>query len=287
MNKDFRVSITCADHPKVEKLERRCGPKAFRCLMRLWGFVAATKPDGSLAGMDADDIEIAARWEGAPGEFVGALVALRLLEEDAKGLSVHDWTDHNEYASYAQDRKEQASKAAKARWKSTGGNADSCVERCSQHAPSNADSCNEECPLPSPIPIPNPSQKDKESSSNSCANRSTKSAKSEQHNAGQDDFDAFWAAYPKRKSKGQALRAWAASAKHRPALPVILAAIAAQCAGHDWLKDGGKFIPYPATWINAQGWLDEVRQAPPQGLLTKQGERNFAAAREWAQEVAQ
>ncbi len=29
----------------------------------------------------------------------------------------------------------------------------------------------------------------------------------------------------------------------------------------DWRKDNGKFIPYPATWLNAKGWEDEYEPA--------------------------
>ena len=43
-----------------------------------------------------------------------------------------------------------------------------------------------------------------------------------------------------------------------PDISIILNAIAAQKAGHDWQKDGGKWILYPATWLNAEGWEDEV-----------------------------
>ena len=28
----------------------------------------------------------------------------------------------------------------------------------------------------------------------------------------------------------------------------------------DWQKDNGQFIPYPATWLNAKGWEDEVTE---------------------------
>jgi len=38
----------------------------------------------------------------------------------------------------------------------------------------------------------------------------------------------------------------------------ILAAIARQRQGRDWLKDGGQYIPHPATWLNSAGWMDEV-----------------------------
>lgn len=76
------------------------------------------------------------------------------------------------------------------------------------------------------------------------------------------EFDEFWQAFPKKKSKGQAKKAWDKLRKEKklPPLPTILQAIAAAKAGHDWQKDGGKYIPYPATWLNGEGWEDEPTQ---------------------------
>ena len=28
-----------------------------------------------------------------------------------------------------------------------------------------------------------------------------------------------------------------------------------------WTKNSGEFVPYPATWLNAEGWEDEVKSA--------------------------
>ncbi|MNY63023.1 hypothetical protein D3C86_1999290 [compost metagenome] len=28
---------------------------------------------------------------------------------------------------------------------------------------------------------------------------------------------------------------------------------------HDWLKDGGKYVPMPTTWLNGRRWEDEVK----------------------------
>ena len=41
-----------------------------------------------------------------------------------------------------------------------------------------------------------------------------------------------------------------------------------QAKSEQWQADGGKFIPYPATWLNRQGWLDELpaAQAGEDGL---------------------
>lgn len=72
-----------------------------------------------------------------------------------------------------------------------------------------------------------------------------------------DEFEQFWAAYPKKRDKGAARTAWAKSAKMRPGMQELLAAIerGKQCA--DWQKDNGQYIPYPATWLNGERWADE------------------------------
>jgi len=36
----------------------------------------------------------------------------------------------------------------------------------------------------------------------------------------------------------------------------------------DWTKEKGKYIPYPATWLNAKGWEDEI-ELPEQTLTPK------------------
>ena len=37
----------------------------------------------------------------------------------------------------------------------------------------------------------------------------------------------------------------------------MLAALERQRASDQWRKEGGRFIPLPATWINGRRWEDE------------------------------
>lgn len=71
-------------------------------------------------------------------------------------------------------------------------------------------------------------------------------------------FDLFWKAYPKRKSRGQAEKAFMKINPDEQLLAVIVEAVGRAKTWDDWKKDDGKFIPYPATWLNAKGWLDEA-----------------------------
>ena len=70
-------------------------------------------------------------------------------------------------------------------------------------------------------------------------------------------FEKFWQAYPKKKSKGQAEKAWLKIKSNEQLLEKILSTIERATTSVEWTRDGGQFIPYPATWLNAKGWEDE------------------------------
>jgi hypothetical protein len=71
-------------------------------------------------------------------------------------------------------------------------------------------------------------------------------------------FDAFWAAYPRKTGKEAARRAWA-KAKAKPDVSTIIAKIAEWKQTEQWQKEGGQYIPYPATWLNQGRWDDDVK----------------------------
>ena len=73
---------------------------------------------------------------------------------------------------------------------------------------------------------------------------------------GSSAFDAFWQSYPRKVGKGAAIRSF--ERQHGAAhLDAILAAIQWQAQSEQWRRDGGQYIPHPATWLNQQRWLDE------------------------------
>lgn len=75
-------------------------------------------------------------------------------------------------------------------------------------------------------------------------------------------FKVFWDAYPRKVGKRNAQLAWARAAKRGlPQMSNLIAKLGALKASPQWQKDGGQFIPYPATWLNSDGWNDEVPEA--------------------------
>lgn len=69
-----------------------------------------------------------------------------------------------------------------------------------------------------------------------------------------ESFDDFWKAYPKKIAKGNAEKAWKKIKPDENLVAEIITAIAKQKP----LWTDPKFIPHPASWLNAKQWLDGV-----------------------------
>jgi hypothetical protein len=72
-----------------------------------------------------------------------------------------------------------------------------------------------------------------------------------------DGFDLFWAAYPKRRKKFDALKAWHQLQPTAALVNEMLMALAWQTRTEDWIKNDGQYVPLPATWLRAGQWMDE------------------------------
>jgi phage replication O-like protein O len=73
----------------------------------------------------------------------------------------------------------------------------------------------------------------------------------------QGRFDRFYAAYPRKVSRKAAERAFARLAPDDQLVADILAGLERAKASGQWSDP--KFTPHPATWLNAEGWRDEVQ----------------------------
>lgn len=73
-------------------------------------------------------------------------------------------------------------------------------------------------------------------------------------------FASFWVAFPNKKAKQDAFKAWSKLKPCDALQASILKAIEIQSQGEDWRKEGGRFIPHPATWLNGRRWEDSVSQ---------------------------
>jgi hypothetical protein len=72
------------------------------------------------------------------------------------------------------------------------------------------------------------------------------------------DFLTFWDAYPRKVGKDAAWKKWKSRNGDRPFLDDLLLSLEKQKSSEQWIKDGGQFIPHPATWLNQGRWADEI-----------------------------
>jgi len=76
----------------------------------------------------------------------------------------------------------------------------------------------------------------------------------------EDPFDTFWREYPRKVGKGDARKKFA-KALTKTSFDNIMAALERVKASAQWTKDGGQFVPHPATWLNQERWDDEVGES--------------------------
>jgi hypothetical protein len=84
-------------------------------------------------------------------------------------------------------------------------------------------------------------------------------------------FAEFWAAYPNRKGKADALAKWKSRGLDDVADRILADVKARRTSDRDWLRG---FIPHGSTYINGRGWEDEIpgAQVTAPGYVPMPGE---------------
>ena len=142
MNTDIRLYTDFWQHPKTKKMVKRLGLEAARSLQILWLFTAQNKPDGLLSGMDWEDIELAADWQGEERAFFDHCLGV-WIDETTQGYAIHEWKEHNPWQAEAAARSEQARQNARSGWEKRRAkqlHANGNAESVQLHANGNAES---------------------------------------------------------------------------------------------------------------------------------------------------
>lgn len=73
------------------------------------------------------------------------------------------------------------------------------------------------------------------------------------------EFFLFWKAYPNKKNKKTAETRWDRLNVTPELYKKIMDGLERAKASREWAKDGGEYIPHPASWLNAGGWENEYK----------------------------
>ena len=83
----------------------------------------------------------------------------------------------------------------------------------------------------------------------------------------EQSFAAFWQAWPKKEARPKALAAWCKIGPDPDTVQSILDAIPRHLAIKDWPREGWRYCPQPATWLNERRWEDELPDVVPRSLV--------------------
>jgi len=274
-------------------------------MIRLWTWALDNAPEGNLSGLPAKVIAYGAGWRNDPDTFVEAAVRAGWLDRDGDCLVIHDWQD---YAGRLIEKRRQDAKR-KRQWREESKD----VQRTSsgRHAEAPQDGAGN-LTVPNHT-VPNqtgelnihasdgataqlqPGEQRKRARTPGASPESVEAQKvtatgkdkprppfkTKRQQEMFDDF--FWPAYPKKRSKGQAEKAWVKLNPSEELFREIMAGVERAKASEEWQRENGQFIPYPATWLNAKGWEDEYTPAPPRkgvSLGAKSDQHPGAAAKD-------
>lgn len=104
-------------------------------------------------------------------------------------------------------------------------------------------------------------KKEADSNISTSEKKKNTSSKKKQEEKYLQMFNEFWQLYPKKRAKANALKIWLKLKPSDELFKQILSAVKTQSNSEDWLKEKGKYIPYPTTWLNGERWEDEIKEA--------------------------
>ena len=231
---------TLSAHPKTRKFAHvLCVSKACAIghLHMFWWWALDYAQDGNLDTFDDLDIAIGAEWEGDSSEFVSAMVAVGFIDENTDGSRhIHDWDD---YAGKLIDRRKR--------------NAERMKEARAQEAAERAEHV--QSTQHARVKLPNPTQPNH----------------TQPNQLSTDRFDTWYTAYPNKVGRKRAEQAFAKIDWRKVDFDAVMAALENHKQSDQWTKDGGKFIPHPATWLNGERWNDELKPARTGSVSEPQG----------------
>ena len=107
-------------------------------------------------------------------------------------------------------------------------------------------------------------------------NKGNKDNKDNYNTYTSSEFDEFWSEYPRKVGKKDARKAFDKALKTTDAETMIRAVIAQKQSGQ-WLRENGRYIPNPATWLNQGRWDDEIQPVttPSMKLKTAPSEQHI------------
>ena len=270
-------------HYKTKRLARELKvtvAAAIGHLHCLWWWAIDFAPDGDLSKFDDYEIADAIGYEGKdPAKAKAALIFAGFLDNKNDGtITIHDWYDYSGQLGdkrIESRKKERDRKAEYRARKKAEADAGRDKEASPAPVPQQEAYCPDFVPRDSPAengtvpPIQYSTGQDSTGQDTTVQGQDRKTLPSPPASGGtgagaepdaqERRFEQFWAIYPKKQGKGDALKVWKRLKPDKALFEQILESVKAHASRNpQWKRDGGQYIPNPATWLRQTRWLDEI-----------------------------
>lgn len=247
-----RVSDDAPLHPKLHKV----GLEGLGLWLAALCYCNRTLSDGYISCDDLALLYPASHWRQTR-RILAVITSAGLLHKDGTGYRIHDYHHYQPTAEKIKHLREIRSVAGR-----VGG------QRASQ-AKAKQVAFDVLQAKSNPNPNPNP---------NVVPRRNYTPSSPPQ---GDEAFASFWSVYPRRVGKAAARQVWRTLHPTAELTATILAAVQAQATCPQWTKDGGQFIPHPATWLKQGRWEDDLAQTNGHAHVTDKTRRTVANLQHW------
>jgi len=225
----IKFDTATPDKPEVWQMAAALGVDADAVvgkLLRVWAWFDTHSENGNAPSVSKVTLD---RHVGNAG-FCDSMLSVGWMADDGETISLPNFDRHN--GETAKKRALTASRVAKHK---RSGNADG-----------NASSVK--------TALPREEKRREDIKAPHSPQGGSGHVKRKQANA--EQFEAFWKAYPKKTAKQDAEKAFAKINPDQPLFALMMDSLSRACRSADWQKDGGQFVPYPATWLNGRRWED-------------------------------
>ncbi len=237
----IKMKVDLSTNPKVVRISSALKADRLRtvgALHAVWSLFDTHSEDGMLVGYSPEILDEMIGWKG----FSNAMISVEWLSVNDNSLSMKDYDENN--GTSAKKRAQDSVRKMSAR------QADK--RPISVHSEVGPEKEKDKSKNNTPIvPGGDDSIADCEDSDRS-------------HDQGLSaDFLAFWKAYPEKKEKRAAWKAWG-RLKHRPVTEALIDAVRMQEVDRAQARSRNEFYPEwknPATWLSAGCWEDQLKYA--------------------------
>lgn len=219
------------DNIVTKMLRECCAFVTVGALHSFWSWAQENTEDGVVRAR-IQDIDLAI---GVPG-FAEALKSAGWIEEDGEYLIIPKWDRHNSKGAKSRAESSRRMQERRLRIRYADGVTNTRPNRVRE------EKRREEV-------------RDKSMSAQEDTQKSAQKRKIPKEEP-LEGFDRFWEEYPRKVNKRAAVKAWNKIQPDQDLLQVILVAVGDQRKSPEWRKDGGQFVPHPASWLNGERWND-------------------------------